>query len=235
MGFNEDPDLEAGDPLVRIDREGVEETLVILPKAKTVWMDGAAARFKYFETEPSWDVGPGGPLLTGMTQDYRIEFRRMDGSIYEIVTKPVPSRPVTPGNMDRFRGLMREALGRMGLSPSSIDRQINNLTFGTSFPAFNQLMVGPVGTTLVQRIAKLSEIETLDLSEEMSRRLGAPTWDVYDADGRLLGPIDLPPRFTPMVWHSDAVYGRWLDGLDRAHVVKLALVAGMPEFGAECR
>ena len=235
MGFNENPDLDAGDLLVRIGPDGNEETVVVLPKAKTVWMDGAAARFKYFETEPSWDLGSVGPLRTGMTQDYRIELRGGDGSIIGIITKPAPARPVSSGDLDRFRGLMREALDRMGLSPSAIDRQINNMSFGTSFPAFNQLMVGPEGTTLVQQIALLSEIETLDLSEEMSRRLGAPTWDVFDAEGRFLGPVDLPLRFAPMVWHSDAVYGRWLDELDRAYVVKLNLVPGVPSTGAECR
>lgn len=44
-----------------------------------------------------------------------------------------------------------------------------------------------------------------------------------------------PLRFAPMVWHSDAVYGRWLDELDRAYVVKLNLVPGVPGTGSECR
>jgi hypothetical protein len=226
MGFNEDPDLEAGDPLVRIGRDGSEETLVTMPKAETVWMEGAAARFRYFATEPSWDIGPSGTLRTGMTQHYRIQFHGPDGSIHSIVTKTTPPRPVTDQDLDRFIQLMRDALARMELSPAAVDRQIDNLSFGTAFPAFNRIMEGPGGTTLVQLVEDLSNMDALDLSEEMSRRLGSRLWDVFDPEGRYLGIIDLPYRFTPMVWEPDAVYGRWLDDLDRAHVRKLDIVRG---------
>jgi hypothetical protein len=112
----------------------------------------------------------------------------------------------------------------MDLSPSAVDRQINLLNFGTTFPAFNRFMEGPDGFTLVQKIDALEDIEVLDLSEEMSRRLGSQTWEVFDAEQRFLGTIDLPYRFTPMDWKPDAVYGRWLDELDRAHMMKLALM-----------
>jgi hypothetical protein len=235
MGFNENPELEAGDPLVRIGRDGSEETLLILPKAKTVWMEGATPRFKYFETEPSWDMGPSGTLRTAMTQDYRIELRGTDGLVHTVLTRPSPPRPVTDQDQDRFRVLLRDSLTRMGLSPSSIDRQIDNLSFGTTFPAFNRIMEGPEGTTLVQRIDELSDLETLDLSEEMSRRLGSRTWDVFDPEERFLGTIDLPARFTPMVWQPSAVYGRWLDDLDRHHLRKLELASGGQRSGEPCR
>ena len=135
-----------------------------------------------------------------------------------------PKRPVTDQDKARFSQLLRDALARMDLSPSAIDRQIDRLSFGTTFPAFNRLMEGPEGTTLVQKIDALEDIEALDLSEEMSRRLGSRSWEVFDSEERFLGTIDLPARFTPMVWHPDAVYGRWLDDLDRAHMKKLALI-----------
>ncbi len=224
MGFNEDPELDAGDPLVRIGPDGEEETLVLLPKAETVWMEGAAPRFRYFATEPSWDVGPSGTLRTAMTQSYRIELRGPDGTLRSVVTKPWEERPVTEADRGRFEGLLRAALDRAGLSPAAIDRQIDNLSYGSTFPAFNQIMEGPEGTTVVQRIDVLEDIDALDLSEEMSRRLGSRSWDAFDAEGRFLGTFDLPARFTPMVWQADAVYGRWLDDLDRAHVKKLDLV-----------
>lgn len=224
MGFNEDPVLAAGDPLVRIGPDGGEETLVVLPKAKTVWMEGAAARFKYFETEPSWDLGPSGDLRTAMTQEYRIDVRGPDGSIHTSFTKPSPPRPVTDQDLDRFDELMRDALERRELSPSAIQRQLDNFAYGATFPAFNRIMEGPDGTTLVQQIADLRALETLDLSEEMSRRLGSRTWDVFDAEERFLGEIVLPPRFTPFVWQTSTVYGRWLDGLDRHYVLRLDLV-----------
>jgi hypothetical protein len=223
MGFNEDPELEAGDPLVRIHPDGTEETLVLMPKAETVWMEGAAPRFRYFATEPSWDLGPSGILRTAMTKHYRIEFRESGGAVHTILTKPSPPRPVTGDDLRRFRELMRGALARMDLSPDAIQRQIDGLSFDDTFPAFNRIMEGPQGTTLVQQITDLNEMRTLDLSQEMSRRLGSLLWDVFDAQHRYLGTVELPPRFEPMVWRADAVYGRWLDEVDRHHVMKLGL------------
>lgn len=221
MGFNEDPDLAAGDPLVRVYPDGTEANLVIMPKAQTVWMEGAAARFRYFATEPSWDLGPSGDLRTAMTQDYRIDVRGPDGSIHTSFTKPSPKRPVTDQDVDRFKMLMRDALERMELSPSAIQRQLDNFAYGTTFPAFNRIMEGPEGTTVVQQIDELGGIEALDLSEEMSRRLGSRIWDVFDAEERFLGEIVLPARFTPFVWEISTVYGRWLDELDRHYVLRM--------------
>lgn len=57
----------------------------------------------------------------------------------------------------------------------------------------------------------------------MSRRLGTPSWDVFDPEGSYWGIIELPARFSPVVWESEALYGRWLDDLDGAHVLKLAI------------
>lgn len=235
MGINEDPNLEVGDPLMRIAADGSEEMLVLMPQAKTVWMEGNAPRFRYFETEPSWDLGPSGTLRTAMTQEYRIALRGKDGSIHTVVTKPSSQRAVTDGDKFRYETLLREALARTGISPEAVQRQIDRLSYGTTFPAFNQLMEGPDGTTVVQQIGELNEMERLDLSEEQSRRMGSGTWDVFDTDGRYLGPVELPERFTPMVWQPDAVYGRWLDDQDVAHVRRLSLTRSTRSAGEPCR
>ncbi len=223
MGQNQDTTLAQGDPLVQLDDSGGETELVVLPKARTVRMEGNAPRFTYFETEPSWDLGPSGTLRTGMTQEYRIEVRGADGTIRSILTLPREGRPVTQADRARYAELMRDALTRMGVAPDGVQRQIDRMEFGSTFPAFNQLMEGPDGTTLVQQVRDLDQIEQLDLSEERSRRLGSSEWDVFAEDGRYLGAVSLPERFKPLVWAQDAVFGRWLDDLDRAHVRKLAI------------
>jgi hypothetical protein len=224
MGGNEDPDLAAGDPLVRIGNDGEEQQLLILPLAKTVRMVGARPQFTYFETEPSWDLGPSGTLRTAMTQEYRIELRGRDGALHTVVSKVSPRIEVTAADRDHFAVLMREGLTLRGTAPDAVGRFIDRLEYGATFPAFNQIMEGPDGTTLVQQIQTLSEMTSVDLSEEQSRRLGSTSWDVFDASGRYLGAFDLPARFTPLVWEDAAVYGRWLDDVDRHYVKKLDLI-----------
>lgn len=223
MGFNQDPVLETGEPLVRIDSLGQEETLLVMPRSQVVWMEGAAPRFRYFSTEPSWDLGPDGLLRWGMTQEYRVEVRDPDGALRLVFTRPVPALPLTGADQDRFRTLLRAALERAGTSPESIERMTRRLEFGGSFPAFNRMMGGPDGTTLVQQVAALEDLESIDLAEEMSRRLGGTGWDVFDRTGRYLGAVELPSRFTPMAWTTNAVYGRWMDDLDRSYVKKLTM------------
>lgn len=224
MGNNQNAVLETGEPLVRIGRDGEEEELVLLPLPKTVRMEGAAPRFTLFETEPSWDLGPSGTLRTAMTQEYRIALRDRDGVLQSIISKTAMQDEVTAGDIAHYKELMGEALTRRGTDPPAVTRFLSRLEFGTTFPAFNQIMEGPEGTTLVQRVQTVSEMTSVDLSEEQSRRLGATSWDVFDASGRYLGAFDLPERFRPLVWRDDAVYGRWLDDVDRNHVMKLDLV-----------
>jgi hypothetical protein len=224
MGGNEDADLAAGDPLVRVGNDGEDELLLILPLAKTVRMVGPRPQFTYFETEPSWDLGPSGTLRTAMTQEYRIELRGRDGVLHTVVSKVSPRVEVTAADRDHFGVLIREALTRRGTAPDAVGRFMRTLEFGTTFPAFNQIMEGPGGTTLVQQIQTLSEMTSIDLSEEQSRRLGSTSWDVFDAVGRYLGAVDLPERFTPLIWEDAAVYGRWLDDVDQHYVKKLDLV-----------
>lgn len=223
MGNNTVDLLETGEPLVRIDRDGEEEILVVLPLPKTVHMEGPRPVFTLFETEPSWDLGPSGTLRTAMTQEYRIEVRGRDGALHTVISKDLPRREVTPADREHYEELMREALLLRGTAPDAVQRFIAGLNYGTTFPAFNQIMEGPGGTTLVQQVQNVLEMTSVDLSEEQSRRLGATGWDVFDASGRYLGAFDLPERFTPLVWQDSAVYGRWLDDVDRHHVMKLDL------------
>ncbi|NIR43454.1 MAG: hypothetical protein GWN99_05825, partial [Gemmatimonadetes bacterium] len=60
--------------------------------------------------------------------------------------------------------------------------------FGSTFPAFANLIAGPDGSVWVQHIQPASdlseeELETYNLLEDS----GAPRWDVFDSDGRYLG------------------------------------------------
>jgi len=222
MGFNRDEELAAGDPLSLIDEDGAERTLLMLPLAKTVRMEGARPRFTYFETEPSWHMGPTGTLRSGMTQKYRIEVRT-DGVLHTLITKEMEQQAVTEEDRSAFAELMRAALSRSGVPGERATVLVQDLEFGPTFPAFNQIMEGPFGTTLVQGVQDVREMESLDLSEELSRRLGAPDWDVFDPTGRYLGALTFPDRFTPITWVGWSVLGRWLDDLDRHHLVRLEI------------
>jgi hypothetical protein len=51
-----------------------------------------------------------------------------------------------------------------------------------------------------------------------------PTWTVFDADGRFLGAVAFPERFTPYQIGDDFILGRWQDELDVEHVLLYELI-----------
>jgi hypothetical protein len=54
--------------------------------------------------------------------------------------------------------------------------------------------------------------------EDTGTGAGQSRWQLFSAEGRWLGPIDLPPRFIPTQVLDDRVVGIWRDDLDVEHV-----------------
>lgn len=47
---------------------------------------------------------------------------------------------------------------------------------------------------------------------------GSPLWDVFEADGRYGGVVELPDRFTPFAIEDDRIYGVLRDDFDVQYV-----------------
>ena len=57
--------------------------------------------------------------------------------------------------------------------------------------------------------------------------MGGQDWDVFDAAGRYLGVVTMPPDFAPMVFLHDQIYGVWRDELDVQYVLRLRIVGDL--------
>jgi hypothetical protein len=57
---------------------------------------------------------------------------------------------------------------------------------------------------------------TFDIQDMGSSRL----WEVFDDQGRLLGTLTMPPRFMPVTFIDDALYGISRDELDVQYVTR---------------
>jgi hypothetical protein len=57
---------------------------------------------------------------------------------------------------------------------------------------------------------------------------GSRTWDVFDAEGRYLGVVNMPLRFQPVRFLGNVIYGIQRDELDVQYVVKLQVVGSGP-------
>ena len=54
--------------------------------------------------------------------------------------------------------------------------------------------------------------------------IGAKDWDVFDDEGRFLGVVTMPPRFSPRVIVGSKIYGVFRDDLDVQYAMRLQIV-----------
>ena len=99
-------------------------------------------------------------------------------------------------------------------------------------PAFNEILAGPEGTLWVQHLRTAEEIERAGAGLD-PQSLGAPRWDIFDADGRFLGVLELPDRFQPTRIRDDRIYGIWRDEMDVEYVLRLRIVGLGEEAGEQ--
>ncbi len=220
------PTTDSMDAILELSLDGtVADTLLRFPSGRTFSFSGGAPEFNIYAPEPTWDLGGDGHLLFAINDDYRIEVRDSDGVLRRVITKPFEQKPVTDADKDAVMDFFEEAWADAGVPPNVVEQLRNAVHFGSTFPAFANLIAGPDGSVWVQHIQPASELseeelETYNLLEDS----GAPRWDVFDSDGRFLGVVETPPRFTPRLFRDDMIYGVWRDELDVQYVMRLKVV-----------
>lgn len=214
------------DAILELSLDGtIADTLMRFPSGRTFSFGGGSPEFNIYSPEPNWDLAGDGHLLFAINNDYRIEVRDSDGALQRVITKPFEQKPVTQADKDAVMDFFERAWADAGVPPNFVEQLRNAVHFGETFPAFANLIAGPDGSVWVQHIQPASELteeelETYNLMEDS----GAPTWDVFDSDGRFLGAVEMPPRFTPRLFRGDMIYGVWRDELDVQYVTKLRVI-----------
>ncbi len=227
MAFPGQEDVEQKNLLVRREPTGeVIDTLFEMSIGRSVSFSGNTPSITMFESEPMWTVGPDGRLYTGVNSDYSLEVRSPEGELSRIVRKPFERRPIIEGDRAEIRRIVRGLWEDQGMPPQALEMMSNALEFADFYPAYANIMGGPAGTLWVQRIQTPEQIReaggTFDIQD-----LGSATWEIFSDEGRLLGTLEMPPRFTPMMFSGDdALYGIARDELDVQYVARMRLNRG---------
>ncbi len=212
------------EPMDRLLLRGADgtlsDTLLVFASGGTIDFAGAAPRIRIFDPEPMWTIGQDGKLYYGMNTGYSIEVRSDQGRLERIIRKPFERQPVTEADQQAFRDVIREMFERQGLPPQALEGISQMITFAEQYPAFANLMRGPGNTLMVQHVRRASDAVSGGRMQD-PRDMGSPTWDVFDGEGRLLGQIELPAKFTPLLVRGDDMWGVWRDDLDVQYVVRL--------------
>lgn len=141
---------------------------------------------------------PSGGTLVGMGSRYALHRTRPDGSVLAI-ERPVEAVPVLPAE----RAAARERVER-GFRQQDASWQWNGPEIPETKPPFQWAGVGRDGSIWVQRHTRGREVDNPDFDPEgppaqQQRTMWKedPVMDVFDAEGRYLGPVRMPDGFSP--------------------------------------
>ncbi|MGD2069913.1 MAG: 6-bladed beta-propeller [Gemmatimonadota bacterium] len=182
-----------------------------------------------FAPSKAWDFSPLGGFVVGVTDTYRIEHHRPDGSVLRIErdADPVPIHPEEKAEHEARNAWIEETQGRFMTSELPPVPDVK--------PVFSRLIVGEEGRIWVRRYTEAARDRTVEVPDEPDPDVPPPvTWrapavyDVFEPDGAFLGSVTLPPRTSPWVIRGDRVWGVQLGELDEATVVGYRIVPGGP-------
>ncbi len=203
------------------------DTIMRFKSGETVTMRGGAPRITIYSPEPAWDVTSDERVLFGVSDSYRFGVYS-NGEPERIITKPFERQPVTENDQQAAISFIEQAAIAQGAPPQALEQLRSIISFGEYMPAFSAILSGPQQTIWVQHIQSAGDLSEEELADfDIIQDAGAPEWDVFDADGRYLGVVTMPPRFTPRGFHGDRMYGVWRDELDVQYVTRMRIV-GIP-------
>lgn len=220
------PDVEPRNLLLRRAPSGeVRDTLMELPVGRTFDFLSGRPNITMFESEPMWAMAPDGRLYFGVNSEYRLQVRSPGGELERIVAKEWERRPVTSSDQDEYRHIIEGLWRDGGLPPQAMEMMSQALSFADYYPAYANLLGGPDGTLWVQSIQTPDQVVEQGGAFDI-QDMGGPDWEVFDSEGRLLGTVSMPPRFNPLLFHGDAIYGVLRDDLDVQYVARMRLEHG---------
>ena len=219
-------EVEQKNLLLRRSPDGeVLDTVMEMPMGGTVSFAGGQPSFKIFESEPMWTIGPDGRLYFGVNSQYRIEVYSPGGELTRVVQKPGERTAITDSDETEYRRVIEDAWQRQGMNAQAMELMSQALSFAEFYPAYANILGGPEGSLWVQAIQTPDAVAeaggTFNLQD-----IGAPTWEVFDDQGRLLGTVTMPPRFTPILFVNDHIYGVLRDELDVQYVARMTVDRG---------
>nr|AGS49914.1 hypothetical protein [uncultured bacterium esnapd22] len=206
--------LDGSSPLFRVSERTRRDPM-------RIWIGEPAGTLRHWMTVPgpetyTWRI-PGGSirspapfgrgtqvavgrdrLWVGDSDRYEIRAYTPGGRLERIVRRQDPPREVTPAETGAYRRMWRERTASNPQASGMADRAAAELPFPRTHPAFTALQLDADGNLWV------CERDGDDGS----------AWTVYDAEGRPLGQIALPPRVQPLDVAGDRLAARWKDESD---------------------
>jgi hypothetical protein len=220
--------LAEGDPIVVYDTTGtVVDTVALLPKGQTLAeTNDEQVLIRLFAPEPWWVPTADGSIYYAMSDQYKIFLNDPQGLLTRIVTLDAEPKPVEETDQEAIVALLRRQAIQAGAPAAAVDQQLQAVRFAENYPLFGLMFLGPEETLWVQRVQSARDMaeeagEEAEYSPFDPQDIGSAEWDLFDREGRYLGVVALPERYSPRAIHGDHIYGVWRDELDVQYVVRV--------------
>lgn len=209
----------------------VRDTIMELTPSDNFEMGDSGPRMRIFGAESVWGLTEDGRIVSGMSDDYRIEVRGLDGELQRVFTKPFEPRPISESDQRVYLEALETMLEAQGVPQQAMEVLRSGISFAASYPAFINMLGGPNGSIWIQHVQTPDNVQEAGGVFDLQQDVGGPDWDVFDADGRYQGVLRLPTRFNLIRIVGDQLYGVWRDDLDVQHVLRLRLVRSPDAIG----
>jgi hypothetical protein len=226
LALPDQPVRDTMDAIVTLASDGtVLDTLKKFKGGESFSLAGQSPEITMFAAEPVWQIMEDMRLCFGVNDSYSIEVYSPDGVLERIIRKPFTQNPVSDSDKELMIEAMVELWTSAGVPPQAIPQLRQIISFGDFYPAFAAIQRGPGGTMWVQHIQSPSELtEEERAAFNFVEDIGAKDWDVFDNDGRFLGVVTMPPRFSPRAIIGNKMYGVFRDDLDVQYAVRMRIV-----------
>jgi hypothetical protein len=191
--------------LFLVDRAGA----VVRPlgKAPVVMFVVAAERASPMVFGPEAVYASSGrAFYWGFSDEYAIRVYDAEWNLERIIRRAWTPRPLTDAELDAYvDGWMQMWSKKTGVEREAERNTLRENTYPEFLPAYSAILATPAGEIWVREPDLTGAPGCWCLA-------GLPTvpsrWSVFDADGRWLGEVAMPPRFIPLEIGADYVLGR---------------------------
>jgi len=163
--------------------------------------DGVMAERLPFARTPVSAVGAEA-FFYGANEAYRIDQYSRDGRLVRSIRLAREARTPTAGDVEAFIGDLQAQIPEQAREGIAV--HYRSMPLGDAFPFYSDLRVDTEGHLWVE--------------DYLALPIKPSSWAVFDPDGRFLGSVTLPARFTPYQIGSDFILGRWEDELEVEYV-----------------
>ncbi len=215
---------DSSDAIVVRKNDGtVGDTLLKVPSGKTFQLGGQRPEVKLFSAEPAWALYGTG-VVYGVNDTYRFGVYAPGGALQRVIAKPFTAQSISEDDQQAMLNAFERLWKQFGLNQQQVAQARQTIKFADRYPAYLQMLEGMDGSIWVQGVQSPANLPPeMQDSYNPQLDLGSREWDVFDAEGRYLGVVNMPVRFQPVRFQGNHIYGIQRDELDVQYVVKLAV------------